>query len=93
MDPVSLATLTHTGEIVNTNTFVLTCHGLTQSLTDGFICGMVAKDNLRGKNRFQLGLFVPGNRCFGVAMHYSLSAWLTEQCSKRPLHWEVLRGG
>ena len=36
------------------------CYGLTQSLTDEFIRGMVAKDNLRGKNRFQLGLFAPG---------------------------------
>ena len=44
---------THTGEIVNANTFTLVCHGLTQALN-------VAKDNLRGRNRFQLGTFAPG---------------------------------
>ena len=51
---------THTGEIVNTNTFTLTSQGLTQALTDDFIRGIVAKDNLRGRNRFQLGMFAPG---------------------------------
>ena len=51
---------THTGEIVNTNTFTLVCHGLTQALNDEFIRGIVAKDNLRGRNRFQLGTFAPG---------------------------------
>ena len=51
---------THTGEIVNTNTFVLTCHSLTQPLTDEFIKGLVSKDNPRGRNRFELGLFAPG---------------------------------
>ena len=48
---------THSSQIINTNTFVLTCHGLTQSLTDEYIRGIVAKDSIRGKNRFQLGLF------------------------------------
>ena len=32
---------THTGEIINTNTFTLSSQGLTQALTDEFICGMV----------------------------------------------------
>ena len=51
---------THTGEIVDTSTFVLKCHGLTQPLTDEFIKGLVSKDNLRGKKRFLLGLYAPG---------------------------------
>ena len=51
---------THTGEIINTNTFTLSSQGLTQALTDEFICGMVSKDNIRGRNRFQLGRFAPG---------------------------------
>ena len=51
---------THTGEVVDTNTFVLKCYGLTQPLTDEFIKGLVSKDNLRGKKRFLLGLYAPG---------------------------------
>ena len=51
---------THTGEIINTNTFTLSSQGLTQALTDEFICGMVSKDNIRGRNRFQLCRFAPG---------------------------------
>ena len=56
----SSAPPTHTGEIINTNTFTLSSQGLTQALTDEFICGMVSKDNIRGRNRFQLGRFAPG---------------------------------
>ena len=43
---------THSGEIVNTSTFLLKVHGLSQPLTDEYIEGLVSKDNLRGPKRF-----------------------------------------
>ena len=51
---------THSGEIVNTSTFLLKVHGLSQPLTDEYIKGLVSKDNLRGPKRFLLGLYAPG---------------------------------
>ena len=51
---------THSGEIVNTSTFRLKVHGLSQPLTDEYIKGLVSKDNLRGPKRFLLGLYAPG---------------------------------
>ena len=59
---------THSGQVVNTNTFVLTCSGLTQSLTDEYIKGLVAKDNMRGRNRFQLGLFAQGKTSIACSL-------------------------
>ena len=53
---------THSGEIVNTSTFLLKVHGLSQPLTDEYIKGLVSKDNLRGPKRFILGLYAPGKR-------------------------------
>ena len=53
---------THSGEIVNTSTFLLKVHGLSQPLTDEYIKGLVSKDNLRGPKRFILGLSAPGKR-------------------------------
>ena len=46
---------THSGEIVNTSTFLLKVHGLSQPLTDEYIKGLVSKDNLRGRNVSSLG--------------------------------------
>ena len=51
---------THTGEIVNTSTFLLKTYNLSQPLTDEFFKGLVSKDNLRGPKRFLLGLYAPG---------------------------------
>ena len=51
---------THSGEIVNTSTFLLKVHGLSQPLTDEYLKGLVSKDNLRGPKRFLLGLYAPG---------------------------------
>ena len=51
---------TQSGEIVNTSTFLLKVHGLSQPLTDEYIKGLVSKDNLRGPKRFLLGLYAPG---------------------------------
>ena len=53
---------THSGEIVNTSTFLLKVHGLSQPLTDEYIKGLVSKDNLRGPKRFILGLYAPGKK-------------------------------
>ena len=53
---------THSGEIVNTSTFLLKVHGLSQPLTDEYNKGLVSKDNLRGPKRFILGLYAPGKR-------------------------------
>ena len=40
---------THSREIVDTSTFLLKVHGLSQPLTDEYIKGLVSKDNLRGE--------------------------------------------
>ena len=53
---------THSGEIVNTSTFLLKVHGLSQPLTDECIKGLVSKDDLRGPKRFILGLYAPRKR-------------------------------
>ena len=53
---------THSGEIVNTSTFLLKVHGLSQPLTDEYIKGLVSKDNLRGPKRFILGLYASGKK-------------------------------
>ena len=45
---------THSGEIVDTSTFLLKVHKLSQPLTDEYIKGLVSKDNLRGPKRFLL---------------------------------------
>ena len=51
---------TPSGEIVDTSTFLLKVHKLSQPLTDEYIKGLVSKDNLRGPKRFLLGLYSPG---------------------------------
>ena len=51
---------THSGEIVDTSTFLLKVHKLSQPLTDEYIKGLVSMDNLRGPKRFLLGLYSPG---------------------------------
>ena len=50
---------THSGEIVDSSTFLLKVHKLSQPLTDEYIKGLVSKDNLRGPKRFLLGLYSP----------------------------------
>ena len=51
---------THLNQIVAKHSFTVTSNGLTHTLNDALIRGLVSRDNHRGLNRFQLGHFTPG---------------------------------